>query len=158
MEYSLLKSITPHLPYLTAHSPYVRLTAYPAKDLVNPCIGQVTRLYDFYVPLLSHNYPFQIKKIGDNDKTSQEGFGNVASDASDEINDHERAETEAENNLENKVVDEKLLDQNKEIPSGILDSFQHPKIKLGKEVIRQTTLKMPSKIKKSFKAHKFNVV
>lgn len=63
MEYSLLKSITPQLPYLQPVSPYVTLSSMPAIDLVNPGLGHVTRLYDFYVPLASLQNPYEINKV-----------------------------------------------------------------------------------------------
>lgn len=54
MEYNLLKTIEGNLGFNRSTSTYPKLTPYPANDFVNPGLGQISRLYSFYVPLHSH--------------------------------------------------------------------------------------------------------
>ena len=45
MEYNLLKTIESNLGPTVSSSIYPRLTPYPAKDYINPGVGQISRLY-----------------------------------------------------------------------------------------------------------------
>ena len=54
MEYNLLKTIEPSIGDIVCPNEiYPRLSPYPAMDFVNPGLGQISRLYSFYVPLHS---------------------------------------------------------------------------------------------------------
>ena len=55
MEYNLLKSIESRVsPFYIPNQTLPKLTAFPSTDFVNPGLGQISRLYSFYVPLHSH--------------------------------------------------------------------------------------------------------
>ena len=62
MEYSLLKTIEVNLGSPVPTSSYPKLTPYPATDFVNPGLGQIGRLYSFYVPLYSHSNLHSVSK------------------------------------------------------------------------------------------------
>ena len=74
MEYNLLKTIEANLGTTIQTASYPRLTPYPATDFVNPGVGQIGRLYSFYVPLHSHNNLHTISKKVNLDNL--EGSGN----------------------------------------------------------------------------------
>lgn len=170
MEYSLLKQITPQLPYLEPHF-YARLTSVPSKDFVNPGVGQVIKLYEFYVPLAATNNPYKISKIDLNQKINQEGFGGDQVEPKDnEVKASEVSlqsnNSNLDNNIENGVVTPTTSNgvgtpttsSAIKLSEGIVESFQHPKIKVGKIVIDKDPYKIKSKMSKSLKKHKFNVI
>lgn len=164
MDYTLLKQITPQLPYLQPHSPYVRLTSMPARDLINPGIGQVIRLYDFYVPLAAatHN-PYEIQKSDVADKKiDQEGYGDKQeseSKNSENLESSALLPTDIEKDNSNEVEEPKIETK---LDDGLLTSFQHPKIKVGKLVIERSDTEPVKKtpLKKNLKIlkHKFHIV
>ena len=55
MEYKLLKTIEQPIAMMMPNETLPRLTPYPAYDFVNPGLGQISRLYTFYVPLHRHH-------------------------------------------------------------------------------------------------------
>ena len=73
MEYNLLKTIEGNFSKTLVSSTYPQLTPYPATDFVNPGLGQISRLYSFYVPLYSHKDLFSVTKKVNN----LEGSGEV---------------------------------------------------------------------------------
>jgi hypothetical protein len=63
MEYRLLKTIESSQLTLLPKETLPRLTPYPANNCVNPGLGQIARLYSFYVPLYSRSKSsFNFKK------------------------------------------------------------------------------------------------
>ena len=70
MEYNLLKTIEPNLGSCVSSSTYPRLTPYPATDFVNPGLGQISRLYSFYVRVHSeknlHTIAKKVNSVADN--------------------------------------------------------------------------------------------
>jgi hypothetical protein len=102
MEYNLQKTIEPSLfGQLMPQSMYPKLTEYPANDYVNPGVGQITRLYSFYVPLYSKNL---LHEIIDSLVSDQLGAG-TDNEILQKLNERKR----------------KLLGDN------VFDSFMHPK-------------------------------
>lgn len=166
MDYSLLKTITPQLSYLETHSPHVRLTSMPARDFINPGFGQISRLYNFYVPLHGIGDPYRLKTIDvENDKKNQHGHGNVSE--SDNI------ETESANTLEANESSSNTSEPNESSSNekstnllmdvGVLDSFKHPKIKVGKAIINSNVnikkdFNGKGSLKKKSLKHKFNII
>lgn len=161
MEYSLLKTILPQISNSMPLTPYVRLTSTPSRDLVNPGIGQISRLYSFYTPLPGLHNPFEINKLGESKKINQSGFGD-----SDEIADNnEKIETTIEN--DNTLIDE--LPDNNSLNDGIKESFSYPKIQV-KKIIFHSDKKsgitkkaskeaLQRKVKNmSIKKHNFNII
>lgn len=177
MDYSLLKTITPQLSYMqNTNSCIVHLTSTPARDLINPGIGQLTRLYNFYVPIhYASQNPYKVKKYDAqaSKENNQEGFGQTddvdnvlieTKDNSNEINDQTNTNLSNEtftdiNNSEstsNEMPDEKM-------DEGVKQSFEYPKIKVGKLMISsQKRLNITKNVKKvpvkNFKNHKFHVI
>lgn len=168
MEYSLLKSITPQLPYVQPTSPYVHLTSMPAKDYVNPCVGQVSRLYSFYVPLMSSVNPFEISKIDTKIINDQQGKGvsennlDTIQNDIDETSEVESSNVKVIDDNENTQVEENDKKSLHEISPGILKSFQNPQIKIGKTIWGKTKAPKKTESFKSFKIkktkHKFNII
>lgn len=75
MEYNLLKTIEPNLSPIVSSSTYPRLTPYPAIDFVNPGLGQIGRLYSFYVPVHSAKSLHNIEKKVPTKVENLEGSG-----------------------------------------------------------------------------------
>ena len=81
MEYNLLKTIENSVGgNFIPNEKYPRLSPYPATDFVNPGLGQISRLYNFYVPLPTNYNLHQINKKITNVSDNLEGFGKVDSD------------------------------------------------------------------------------
>lgn len=157
MDYSLLKTIETPLPYLQPHFPLINLTSTPSKDLVNPGIGQIVRLYSFYVPLTPVTHPYEITKIDNKTPkiSNQAGFGEESLEKENNTLDNENS---VNNNDENS---ESISENSKTLDEGVLDSFQHPKIKVGKVVINKTiSTKVTKNGLKGVKTskHKFKIV
>ena len=79
MEYRLLKTIEPTLGgFLCPSEAFPRLSAFPATDFVNPGLGQISRLYSFYVPLYNARSLHTIqKKMSEVGAENLEGSGNL---------------------------------------------------------------------------------
>lgn len=140
----------------------------PSVDYVNPGLGQITQLFDLYVPIHSHNTPFTLEKI-DNNVSEQIGNGlvndnnivknddivkdsdNKESDVTDILNLQESVPKDL-NALSNSKIN---TNENikKKLDEGIFESFQHPKVKIGKIILQK------SKSEKSkSKIHKFSII
>lgn len=170
MDYSLLKTITPSLPYLKPDFPFIHLTATPGRDLINPGIGQITRLYSFYVPLTGLSNPYEITKIDNKSSNelninNQEGFGEENVDNVDKTDNGSSTSVEQldENNIASTSYDEKkpvTISSSKNLDKGVIASFQHPKIKVGKVVIKQQKESNKIQNAKNSKVlkHKFKVI
>lgn len=137
MDFNLLKTITP-LPF--RNKPHQRgfiLPKYPHIDYVNPGVGGVAKIFDFYVPIYAKSLPYAIEKKDENDYESvqnaeaQKGKGN-----SDDINDIEMSE----NDLNKKEVEKEIVQKsNKRLHDGVLEAFMHPKIKTAKIILPSKT-------------------
>lgn len=173
MDYTILKTLEPPPSYLFNQDRRFNLPSNPHIDYVNPGVGSVTKLYDFYIPLHSQGHQHEIKKKDNNDDSeltkaeNQEGKGNE-----DPI---DRTDNETHQNTDNKSI--AVNDQTsqgflpkKRLSEGILDSFMHPKIKTAKLSFndrqpfvsndRQLSLSKNSEKRKETKKlvkHKFNV-
>lgn len=167
MEYNLLKTILPQVLNGMPATPYVRLTSTPSRDLINPGMGQISRLYSFYTPLPGLHNPYEINKL---DKTNnhQEGFGDInqTDDKTDNVHiDNNPPLIENENSLS------ETLPETTETNDGLVESFQHPTIKVkkvifnsenklkdktSKKTLQRKELKQP--LKQTIKKHKFNVI
>lgn len=175
MEYSLLKAISPQLPYLKSHTPYVQLSPYPAKDLVNPGIGQATRIFSFYVPLSSISNPYEINKV-ESSKINQEGYGegetnNFNLEQPTSITNNTNNETLMDDKNDNVSLEKEMskndIDNVVSLSPGLKESFQHPTIKIGKSLILPSKTKITKKNNEKIKSmkstlkvvkHKFNVI
>ena len=140
MEYNLLKTIEPNLNPAISSSIYPRLTPYPARDYINPGLGQISRLYSFYVPLFSsHNLHSLTKNIPEN----FEGSGNVNENEQGETKNDEKpipneqnAQEESESEPSSSTKLEKQIDdpikyneaKRKRLGAPIQESFLHPKL------------------------------
>lgn len=137
----------------------------PSYDYVNPGLGQITRLYDLYTPIHANNAPFTIKKIdndNDNNEQSEQAGKGVAEDIDEKSSDD--SEQAAPNssfpvamNLEKSEImpNENIL--KRKIDSGILESFQFPKIKVGKITLNSSNKTAQPKNSQK-KGHKFSVI
>ena len=148
MEYNLLKSIESPLSAVVTKQIFPRLSPYPATDYVNPGLGQISRLYNFYVPLPTNYNLHQINKKITNVSDNLEGFGKVDSD---KTNVEEDSTIGEEDPIEFNEIKRKRLGE------PIHESFLHPKliktdkIQFGDEVpskAKQLTKKSISKNKK----------
>jgi hypothetical protein len=121
MEYKLLKTIERPMCTLMPNETLPRLSPYPAFDFVNPGLGQISRLYSFYVPLHTRKNLHSIEKKIENVNTdtanldSLEGGGIV-----EDINDTETKQL----NEDPLTFNEK---RKKRLGSPVHESFLHPK-------------------------------
>jgi hypothetical protein len=132
MEYRLLKSIEPQ-GVLMPKEKLPRLTAYPANNCVNPGLGQIARLYSFYVPMYSNPSLHSISKSEANVEPNvelfdQEGKGENSTDTSN----NEQVESQINNANFRADSDLNPSDFNerkrKMLGSAVQESFLHPKI------------------------------
>jgi hypothetical protein len=147
MEYNLQKTIeTGMFGHRIPNSTYPRLTEYPAIDYVNPGLGQVSRLFSFYVPLYAESSSHQIKKTNnkETEEIEQQGMGDV-----EEIQKTVNEDDIVSNNKKRKLMD-----------NGVYDSFMNPSFKTKKVFLKNepqkpyTEKKEVLKTKKSMQ-HKF---
>jgi hypothetical protein len=130
MEYRLLKSIEPSQGILIPKETLPRLTPYPANNCVNPGLGQIARLYSFYVPLYSNPNLHSISKHEADvepmnvEPLNQEGKGEDSTlDNTPQLqNDNELKD---ESNLNPIDFNEK---KRKLMGTAVHESFLHPKI------------------------------
>ena len=124
MEYNLLKTIESNIGQFVPNESYPRLSAYPANDFVNPGLGQICRLHEFYVPLYAQpNLHAKQKK---------EPLENLEGSGIEE----NKAETESVNEIENENITDQMkqdpiefnLEKRKRLGSAIHESFLHPKL------------------------------
>jgi hypothetical protein len=147
MEYKLLKTIETNQMNLIPKQPLPRLTPYPSDNCVNPGLGQIARLYSFYVPLYSRSNLHTIKKHEPNvEAVNQEGKGN---ETDEDLKNENPTFSQNESDLQN---DNNLtpLDYNerkrKLMDLGVHESFLHPKlIKTDKIVFSKSHVKTDSK-------------
>ena len=135
MEYNLLKTIEGGIgcPFIPNES-YPRLSPFPSTDFVNPGLGQIARLHDFYVPLYSNRHLHEIKKKVSLDNL--EGSGAVENE-NDSMN-----ETETETDDQMKEDPEKFnLENGKRLGPEIQDSFLHPKLIKTNKIVFETATK-----------------
>ena len=94
MEYNLLKTIEGNLGLNSASSTYPKLTPFPANDFVNPGLGQISRLYSFYVPLYSQNNLHSVSKKVNIENL--EGSGEMSESEKPDLQKVKETETERE--------------------------------------------------------------
>lgn len=163
MEYNLLKTIESPLSSSVTKQIIPRLSPYPATDYVNPGLGQISRLYNFYVPLPANYNLHHIKKKVANVSENLEGFGKADSDRTNE----EEHISQDEDPIQFNEVKRKRLGES------IQESFLHPKLiktnkitfasetskpKKPSEKSKSTLTKIePLKVEKTVK-HKFQLI
>ena len=120
MEYSLLKTIENNIggPLLPKER-FPRLSSFPSTDFVNPGLGQICRLYSFYVPLYSNRNLHELRKK--NSLENLEGSG-----VNEETNLDEKS-FEPSEQLEKDPI-EFNLEKRKRLGAAVQESFLHPKI------------------------------
>ena len=118
MEYNLLKTIENGIgaPYIPREQ-FPNLSSFPATDFVNPGIGQISRLYSFYVPLYNNRNLHQLQKK--NALENLEGSG---------ITEEPQSTPNIEEEQFKKDPLEFNLEKRKRMGSPIQDSFLHPKL------------------------------
>ena len=96
MEYQLLKTIEPNLG-LCRNPPFPQLSPYPAFDYVNPGVGQISRLFSFYVPIHTRPNLHSLEKkvslnetVPLNEADNREGFGAGEEEVSEESKEIKR--------------------------------------------------------------------
>ncbi len=131
MEYKLLKTIEPNFVINVPNEMMPRLTPFPATDYVNPGVGQITRLYSFYVPLHVKSLHSQTKNEPNVEAQMQEGSGNVEPELINNESDNESENVlETNSDLNPIEYNEQKL---KRLGPAVQESFLHPKIfKTGK--------------------------
>ncbi len=123
MEFRLLKTIEATQRTLLPKETLPRLTAYPANNCVNPGLGQIARLYSFYVPLYSNRNLHSISKNApDVDAVDQEGSG---IDPQEEQKNDDQFSTDNDIHLNPVAFNEK---KRKLLGSAVQESFLHPKV------------------------------
>ena len=123
MEYNLLKTIESSIGgQFVPNETYPRLSAYPANDFVNPGLGQICRLHEFYVPLYAQ--PNLHAKQKKEPLENLEGSGNdeKAVENVDQITTEDISDQMKEDPIEFN------LEKRKRLGSAIHDSFLHPKL------------------------------
>jgi hypothetical protein len=172
MEYNLLKTIeTNFASFKTPNETLPRLTPFPSTDYVNPGLGQISRLYSFYVPMYSNkNIHTLHKKAADTNAESLEGFGNVQVEENTENNESENIDQKDESDEINSQLQSNPLELNaskrKKLGAPVHEAFLHPKIiKTDKLFIKPTqTVKQTKQTASTSKApkktikHKFEFV
>ena len=147
MEYSLLKTIesgfgSPFIP-----NSYPTLTAYPSRDYVNPGLGQISRLYSFYVPLHSdYNLHTLKKKVDLKSSENLEGSG-ISTENDDLTQTSEHVDEETSYNDPQQYNEIKR----KRMGSPIQDAFLHPKVIKTDKIIFASSSKQPPKQPKETK-------
>jgi hypothetical protein len=170
MEYRLLKTIEPNLGINVPNEMMPRLTPYPATDFVNPGLGQIARLFSFYVPLHVKSLHSQNKNEPNVEAQLQEGSGNIDHE---DANKSENEIDSGSENLSEQNIDADPIEYNemkrKKMGFAVHDSFLHPKfIKTDKILLASpTSSKTPVKKMKTTKTesnatktikHKFQFV
>jgi hypothetical protein len=164
MEYSLLKTIENGIgcPFIPNES-YPRLTPFPATDFVNPGLGQISRLHDFYVPLYSNRHLHEKhKKVNNLDNLEGSGVSeNETVDTNDQI-------MKDQDNLVNDLKEDPVsfnLEKRKRLGDAIHESFLHPKLiktdtLILKKPVKSETTKPQSTnhYPKSIVKHKFKLL
>ena len=143
MEYNLLKTIESPLSSAVTNQIIPRLSPYPATDYVNPGLGQISRLYNFYVPLPANYNLHHIKKKVANVNVSEnlEGFGKVESD---KTNDEQFSQDE--DPIEFNEIKRKRLGE------PIQDSFLHPKLIKTNKITFESEPSKPKKLSEKSKS------
>jgi hypothetical protein len=123
MEYNLLKTIERPMALLMPQETLPRLTPFPATDFVNPGLGQISRLYSFYVPLYTQKNIHTIEKqIEVQDNTNLEGSGENSN-----FNEEKKNEETFSENAPHSNPIEFNDNKRKRMGSPIHESFLHPK-------------------------------
>ena len=171
MEYNLLKTIESNFgSFRVPNENLPKLTPFPGTDYVNPGLGQISRLYSFYVPMYSNKNVHTLqKKVADTNAQSLEGFGNIA-ETTEEPKDETIKDTKSESDeIESQLRSNPLefnANKRKKLGEPIHESFLHPKlIKTDKLFInsRPESKKKPSSNASSSKTsnkpikHKFEI-
>jgi len=180
MEYRLGKTLDSNGIFLSNHS-YVNLMSNPLNDYVNPGIGMATRLYSLYVPIQSIKPKFTIEKESEieskESKNEQLGFGSITDNESESFSKSEPSSAGyLDKNLNQNKSDETEIKDLKDdfkssenentlkrgrMDNDILDSFMHPKIKVGKIEVKKNEGKVPIKTeskKNVLSNHKFKII
>jgi len=130
MEYRLLKTIESSQLTLLPKETLPRLTSYPANNCVNPGLGQIARLYSFYVPLYSNHSLHSISKKEPNVEPvdEQEGAGNIDMDITKP--DLETEQKPKENNVDEFDLNPIEFNEKKRklLGAAVHESFIHPKL------------------------------
>ena len=163
MEYNLLKTIENGIgcPFIPNES-FPRLSPFPATDFVNPGLGQISRLHDFYVPLYSNHNLHEIRKKASLDNLEGSGVSeNDATDSNDQI-------TPNKDNLIDQIKQDPVefnLEKRKRLGSAIQESFLHPKLIKTDTLILKRPMKSDTKkqttkneLPKSIVKHKFKLL
>jgi len=130
MEYNLLKQIEPNFLTPMANSTYPTLSAYPAIDYVNPGLGQISRLYSFYVPLFNNDSTYKIEKTTGSKVSEQLGSG-----VTTETDETPSIDPITFNNRKRKLLGD-----------GVFDSFMHPHFVKTKKISLEKTEKKPKQV------------
>ena len=143
MEYNLLKTIEPNLGLMIpsqTSATMPRLSSVPSIDCVNPGLGQISRLYSFYVPLHSKQSLHLVEKNEPQvEPSNQEGGGNIEMDESSQEIDNTEISEDTE-----KVTPEQFNEMRKKrLGSPIHASFLHPKMIKTDKII----FKLPNSVK-----------
>ena len=169
MEYNLLKTIEPSVSsFYVPNESYPRLTAYPATDYVNPGLGQICRLYSFYVPLYAQKSLYSVQKKQESTSAETlEGFGNVVDEKQNKNESTNEKLNESDEIAEQLKSDPILYNSQKlkRLGPALQESFQHPKlIKTDKILLSQSEFKpkvpkykTDKNVPKKTIQHKFNV-
>lgn len=154
MEYRLALTMDSQNDFLGVY-PYINLIDNPSCDYVNPGIGQISRLYDLYIPIHTES-PFTIAKIDNNEEQAGNGLSEDSENKRESIEQSDNSDVVKSNESNvSKIVEAKNENLKRKLDMGIFDSFQHPKIKVGK-------ITLPSKPNKNqsqkAKSHKFAII
>ena len=154
MEYNLLKTIEPNWASTALPPTLPRLTAFPATDYINPGLGQISRLFSFYVPLHSQTHVHTVQKKVNS--INLEGSG--ADSNKDESEPSKDGESESLKDGTTDDIDPMEFNETKlkRLGPAIHESFLHPKlIKTNKIVFKkQFPKKANEMIKTEFKPKK----
>ncbi len=143
-------------------STHPRLSQFPATDFVNPGLGQIARLYSFYVPMQSNYSLLTInKKVEEN---NQEGSG-IDKSTYDEVDldtNSDNSDTFSSDNIDPVEYNNR---KRKLLGDGVQSSFMNPKpIKTGllqldsvnkTKKLKTNNLVQDSKPKLKKETHKF---
>jgi hypothetical protein len=140
MEHNLQKNIGSSFLAPIANSTYPILSSFPANDFVNPGLGQISRLYSFYVPLFNNNQStYKIEKEIASENIEQLGAGNGVTNKTKEVDNS--------NDIDDPISFNEQ--KRKRLGDDVFDSFMHPKFVKTKKISIQNN---PTHLKKT-KSH-----
>ena len=142
----MLKTIEPNWATTVLPPTLPNLTAFPATDYINPGLGQISRLFSFYVPLHSQNHLHTVTKKVNTVNLEGSGSDDIKKDESEPSKD-DITEPSVSDDIDPMEFNET---KRKRLGPAIQESFLHPKlIKTNKIVFKKPLSKKVNEVIKT---------